>query len=73
VAPYAATVRHGETGLLAANSTEAWLEALERLLADAPLRARLGRQAGRYLRTERVLARRASDWDRAIRDLLGLG
>lgn len=73
VAPYAATVRHGETGLLAANSTEAWLEALERLLADAPLRVRLGREAGRYLRAERVLARRAADWDLAIRDLLGLG
>lgn len=73
VAPYAATVRHGETGLLAANTTEAWLEALELLLADAPLRARLGREAGRYLRAERLLARRAIDWDTAIRDLLGLG
>ena len=71
VPPYAATVRHGETGLLAANTPEAWLAALESLVADAALRARLGRAAGRYLREERVLAVRAGDWDGAIRGLLG--
>lgn len=73
VPPYAATVRHGETGLLVANTPEAWLTALNTLVADAPLRARLGRAAGRYLRAERVLALRAGDWDAAIRGLLGMG
>jgi glycosyltransferase involved in cell wall biosynthesis len=38
-------IAHGENGLLA-DSTEEWVEALSRLLADAPLRQRLT-QAGR--------------------------
>jgi processive 1,2-diacylglycerol beta-glucosyltransferase len=73
VTPYAATVRHGETGLLVANTPAAWLAGLECLMADAPMRARLGRAARRYLVAERVLAVRAGDWDAAIRSLLGAG
>lgn len=71
VTPYAATVRHGETGLLVANTPAAWLAGLECLMADAPMRARLGRAARRYLVAERVLAVRAGDWDAALRSLLG--
>ena len=41
VRPYRDTVRHGETGLLAANDEKAWADALEEIVGDAALRARL--------------------------------
>jgi glycosyltransferase involved in cell wall biosynthesis len=44
VAPYAATVRHGETGFLASTRKE-WLEALGALANDPDLRERMGKQA----------------------------
>jgi glycosyltransferase involved in cell wall biosynthesis len=60
VEPYAATLRHGETGWLVPNQPGAWESALERLLDDAALRARLAQNARRYLMEERTLA--ASGW-----------
>jgi Glycosyl transferases group 1 len=42
VAPYAATVRHGETGFLASNRSQ-WLEALNALADDPDLRDRMGK------------------------------
>lgn len=44
VAPYAATVRHGETGFLASKRGE-WLDALNALADDPDLRERIGKQA----------------------------
>jgi glycosyltransferase involved in cell wall biosynthesis len=41
VGSYAEELRHDETALLVANTTEAWLTALTRLVEDAPLRAHL--------------------------------
>ncbi len=42
---YSDCVRHGETGLLVANDSEAWYRALRRLVDDVDLRERIQRQA----------------------------
>jgi processive 1,2-diacylglycerol beta-glucosyltransferase len=69
--PYAETVRHGETGWLAPNSTTAWVEGLERLIADAELRARLAANARRYVYRERTADRSAREWVDALQAILG--
>ncbi len=45
VAVYSDCVRHGETGLLVANDSEAWYRALRQLVDDAHLRKRIQGQA----------------------------
>lgn len=71
VAAYAGTVRHGETGWLVDETETAWVDALERLIADAKLRQHLADGAWRYLWGERILARRAAEWPAAVASLLG--
>jgi glycosyltransferase involved in cell wall biosynthesis len=44
--PFQEAIRHGENGMLAA-TTDEWTTALDSLLADAPLRRRLGARARR--------------------------
>jgi glycosyltransferase involved in cell wall biosynthesis len=44
IAPFRIGITHGETGFLCAND-EQWYDALERLVLDAELRARIGRAA----------------------------
>ncbi|MDQ3138333.1 MAG: glycosyltransferase family 4 protein [Gemmatimonadota bacterium] len=62
-----AAVRDGETGLLVdADRMDAVVEAIERLLADAALRARLG-AAGR------LAVERHYNWDRVTADLVRIG
>ena len=70
VPAYAGTVRHGQTGWLAANEAGAWAEALTTLAGDEALRRRLARGAADYLFRERTVARRSGDWVVAIRRLL---
>jgi len=45
---YTTCVTLGETGLLAGNTPSAWVDAIGRLLDDAPLRRAIGRQARSY-------------------------
>ncbi len=71
VPTYAGTVRHGETGWLAPNDTDAWVEALETLIAQPALRHEMARSAADYLYGERVLARSAETLVRAIEGFLG--
>jgi len=63
---YAGSVRHGETGLLAANDTASWVKALRSLIEQPDLRQELAGNARRYLYNERVLAVRAPDWADAL-------
>ncbi len=70
VRAYASSVRHMETGWLAGNEVDAWVDALEELLADDELRARLAGKAARYLYTERILDRCAHNWLEALDSLL---
>ena len=67
---YESSVRHLETGWLAENEVDAWVEALEGLLSDDGLRIQIAQNAARYLYTERILARRAHHWLKALKSLL---
>jgi len=69
VPAYLSTVKHLETGWLAENSVDAWLAALTQLIDDAGLRNSIGRNAARYLREHRILARRWMDWPEAFATL----
>lgn len=66
VAAYQASVRHGETGWLVENSPAAWAAALERLLADEPLRLQTAANARRYLHRTRTVAPSAPNWLHAL-------
>lgn len=66
VAAYEHTVRHLETGYLADNNTEDWVEGLERVLADDSLRRRLAEQAREYVLSSRTLKHCAQNWHDAI-------
>ncbi len=63
---YEGTVRHGETGWLAENTVEAWVDGLQHLVADANLRIALAARAQLYLLRDRTLARRGTDWKPAL-------
>ena len=69
VAVYRRAVRHGENGLLAANTPEAWFEAVCRLVEDEPLRRSLGEHARREAETVYSLDRAAADWAGALNAL----
>jgi glycosyltransferase involved in cell wall biosynthesis len=70
VPAYETSVRHKQTGWLAENKVEAWIEALEELLADNHLRRQLAQNATHYLFTQRTLACGAHNWLEAIDTLL---
>lgn len=67
---YAETVRHGETGLLAANDAQSWAAAIQSLIEQPGLRVELAANARRYLYNERILARRAGEWVDALESIL---
>ena len=66
VAPYRTSVRHDETGLLTANTTDAWCSAILRLATDADLCLRLAAAARRHVLAERCLRHDAADYSRRI-------
>lgn len=66
VPAYEDSVRHGDTGWLAENTVEAWAAALNRLVADADLRAALAARARQYLLQKRLLAQQVEDWKVAL-------
>ena len=69
VTPYSDSVRHDDTGLLCANTTEAWCAAIVRLAQDAALRERLATAARRYVVGERCLHHDATDYARLVTDV----
>ncbi len=66
VPSYTGSVRHLETGYLVENTPEAWIKALEHLLADEDLRAGLAARAQSYVFSERTLEHCAWRWREAI-------
>lgn len=54
LAPYADTVRHGETGLLCPESQAAWVDAISALLADPGRAAAMARTAEEHCESHRV-------------------
>ncbi len=70
VGPYRETIRHRETGLLAANEQEAWADALEEIVSDAALRARLAAAAKAEVHAKRMLSTNAPRWREAIEKIV---
>ncbi|OQA20632.1 MAG: Glycosyl transferases group 1 [Chloroflexi bacterium ADurb.Bin360] len=70
VPAYVESVIHGETGWLAENTTEAWVEALETLILEASLRERIAHNAREYLYSKRIVARASQYWLNAFESLL---
>jgi len=66
VGPYRGTVRHRETGLLAANEAGAWADALEEIVSDDAFRARLAGAATAEVHGSRMLRTNATRWKGAI-------
>jgi hypothetical protein len=67
--PAYAAVQDGVTGLVAA--PDGWTAALLRLAGDTGLRRRIVQSAGRFVRQERMLARRGADWARMLQAVAG--
>jgi glycosyltransferase involved in cell wall biosynthesis len=70
VRPYRGTVRHRETGLLAANEPRAWAEALEEIVSDGALRARLAEAAKADVHGSRMLRTNTALWRDAIETIV---
>ena len=70
VGAYRGTVRHRETGLLAANEPRAWAEALEEIVSDGALRARLAEAAKAEVHGSRMLETNATRWTDAIETIV---
>jgi len=70
VPAYSATVRHCETGWLADNTLEAWVEALSTLVTDTTLRHHVAMGAAHYLYSERIVRRAADHWLVAFEQLM---
>lgn len=70
VTPYEQTVSHLETGYLANNNPQAWIEAFECLLNDDALRKKMAIQAQEYVLSKRTLKYCASNWKNAIMSIV---
>ena len=64
--PYRAAVRHGENGLLAANTEDAWFRAISRLIEDEPLRRRIGCRCLAEARDRYSVSEVARVWEEII-------
>ena len=69
VRAYRDAVRNRETGLLVANEPEAWGEALEEIVSDGVLRARLAAAAKAYVHENRMLRTNAVRWREVLRSV----
>jgi glycosyltransferase involved in cell wall biosynthesis len=70
VPSYTGTVRHMETGWLAENTPDAWIEALETLVSDVALRTNLAQAAQDYVFSQRTLQHSAYLWQEAIKSIV---
>ena len=70
VGPYRGSVRHRETGLLAKNEPKAWADALEEIVSDGVLRARLAEAAKAEVHGSRMLRTNATKWSDAIETIV---
>jgi glycosyltransferase involved in cell wall biosynthesis len=68
---YGKTVRHLETGYLADNNPDSWLDAFELLLNDDQLRQQIAERAQNYTFATRTLQDCASQWREAIFSIAG--
>ena len=66
VSAYENTVSHRQTGYLADNYTEDWVEAFQCMLSDDSLRQDIARQAQDYVFSTRTLEHCAKNWRNAV-------
>jgi len=71
-APYERSVIHKKNGLIVENDTESWIDAMEALINDQELRAKLRRNAQEYLLSNRTLDKCISRWENALSEICGL-
>jgi glycosyltransferase involved in cell wall biosynthesis len=62
IPPYSLVVKHGETGILAENTGEAWYEAIKSLICNEALRAKIADQVQRWVEKERSIPVVAQLW-----------
>ena len=70
VRPYRDSVRHRETGLLASDDEKAWADALEEIVRDTALRARLAAGARSEVHGTRMLRTNAVRWREALETIV---
>lgn len=70
VTSYCHTIHHGENGLLADNTPEAWEDALEKMTMDDALRRRLAENVTAEVWNTRTLVQNAVRWQQAVANLL---
>lgn len=68
--PYRQVIRTGTEGLLAGSSPDQWLEALERLVVDQPLRIRIAETAQSILVKKHTLASQQGLLPKALRQMV---
>jgi glycosyltransferase involved in cell wall biosynthesis len=73
ITPYSSSIAHGYTGWLVENSTEAWVEALERLINDGSLREELATNAYQEVWSKHRLEVGADRWDSLYRTFVTSG
>lgn len=73
VGPYLDSVKHRETGLLAKNTTEDWLSAMELLINDPGLRAGIRAKAGRLVKSCYTLKADAGEMRRVYEQIISSG
>lgn len=66
---YNSSIQQKQNGLLVESTPEAWEDALEKFVEQPDLRHEIARNASRYLYSDRILAKRATDWVKLIQAL----
>ncbi len=66
VVSYNATVVDGETGVLVKNTTQAWIDAIQKLIHDQSLREKIGANAQKEVQTNWMLNGQLSGWQQIL-------
>lgn len=66
VSPYRDVIEDGRTGCLVANETQAWLQALQTVIANPALRLQIAQGARAAVRARHTLALTVQAWERAL-------
>ena len=70
VGAYADTVSHEQNGILTGNSSQEWIDAMDRLIKDRGLRNRLAAAAYAHVSREYSLQARYSEWVQGYRSIM---
>ncbi|MBI3818737.1 MAG: glycosyltransferase [Planctomycetes bacterium] len=73
VTPYSSNIANNHTGLLVENTSEAWAQAIDRLIENPVLRASIAHNAHRVVRERHSLDARAWRWDFVYRSFVVSG